>query len=389
MFGSAALPRFLLLYGALYGGYGCVSPFLPNLLAERGLGSGEIGSVLAAATVMRLAAGPLAGRIADRWGATRRVLALSAALTGLAALAHLAGHGFPALMVIGLAYAVATAPLAPLADVLALAAAGGRPGFRYGTVRAAGSAAFIGATSLVGWLVAARGLDAAILCGGAVFLGAALAARLVPDAERDPEQGNRPGVGALLRLPRFRRVLVVAALVVGAHALHEGFSMILWRASGIGAGPAGLLWSEAVAAEIVVFLLVGPPLLDRIGLAGGLALAAGAGALRWAVMAQTTALPWLVGAQTLHGLTFALLHLACLGLIEASVPPALRATALTLYGTVALGLAGAALTLAAGSLYGALGAGAFWVMAALSLAALPLALGLRERPGDGAVRRGP
>ncbi|MGU3541337.1 MFS transporter, partial [Methylobacterium sp. A54F] len=92
---------------------------------------------------------------------------------------------------------------------------------------------------------------------------------------------------------------------------------------------------------------------------------------------QTTALPWLVGAQTLHGLTFALLHLACLGLIEAGVPPALRATALTLYGTVALGLAGAALALAAGSLYGALGAGAFWVMAALCLAALPLALGLR------------
>jgi len=35
-------------------------------------------------------------------------------------------------------------------------------------------------------------------------------------------------------------------------------------------------------------------------------------------------------------------------------------------------------TLASGALYGALGASAFWVMAAISLAALPLATGLRR-----------
>ena len=48
-----------------------------------------------------------------------------------------------------------------------------------------------------------------------------------------------------------------------------------------------------------------------------------------------------------------------------------------LYATVGVGAASALLTLASGSLYGSLGAQAFWFMAALCAAALPLAFRLR------------
>ena len=78
-------------------------------------------------------------------------------------------------------------------------------------------------------------------------------------------------------------------------------------------------------------------------------------------------------------MSFALLHLACLGLIEESTPSHLRATALALYGTFGLGLSGVLATLASGALYGSFGGRAFWAMAALSLAALPLVPGLRRR----------
>jgi PPP family 3-phenylpropionic acid transporter len=102
-------------------------------------------------------------------------------------------------------------------------------------------------------------------------------------------------------------------------------------------------------------------------------LAAAAGVLRWTVSAETAALPALVMIQPLHGLTFALLHLACMRRLAEIVPPQLSATALTLYGTVGIGAASAALTLASGALYGAIGAGGFWVMAGLCAAALPIA----------------
>jgi PPP family 3-phenylpropionic acid transporter len=75
----------------------------------------------------------------------------------------------------------------------------------------------------------------------------------------------------------------------------------------------------------------------------------------------------------MHGITFALLHLALMRRLAETVPSHLSATALTLYGTVAIGVVTALMTLASGWLYGAIGPAGFWVMAALCAAALPLA----------------
>jgi PPP family 3-phenylpropionic acid transporter len=78
--------------------------------------------------------------------------------------------------------------------------------------------------------------------------------------------------------------------------------------------------------------------------------------------------------QPLHGLTFALLHLACMRVLARTVPPGFEVTAQALYATVAVGAASALLTLASGSLYGSLGPQAFWFMAALCAIGLPLTL---------------
>ena len=79
--------------------------------------------------------------------------------------------------------------------------------------------------------------------------------------------------------------------------------------------------------------------------------------------------------QPLHGLTFALLHLASMRLIVQVVPIRLAATAQSIYGTLCVGLATA--LLASGLLYGRMGGHAFLVMAALCFLALPLCAGLR------------
>ncbi len=376
----SGLARFLVLYGMLYGAYGGLSPILPGFLATRGLDAGEIGMLLAASGALRLVVGPLAGSLADRRDATRAILAASLALAGIATLAHLPGTGFAQLIGPALLYAAGTAAPAPLADALALAAARGGAAFQYGWVRAAGSAAFIAATIAAGWLIAASGLGAALVASGVLFLAAAAASLFLPADRGETVLAEPPwrGFADLVAIPRFRRTVLAAALVIGAHAMHDGFAMILWRSAGISAGAAGLLWSLSVSAEVLVFLLAGPPLLAWIGLPAGIAVAACAGALRWAVLGATVALPWLAAVEALHGLSFALLHLACLGLIEDCAPPGRRATALALYGTLGLGLSGVLATLASGLLYGAFGAPAFWAMAALSLAALPLVPGLRR-----------
>ena len=101
--------------------------------------------------------------------------------------------------------------------------------------------------------------------------------------------------------------------------------------------------------------------------------------------------------QPLHGLTFALLHLACMRLIVQVVPVRLAATAQSIYGTMCIGLATALLTLASGLLYERMGGHAFLVMAALCLLALPTVHrftslesgGVNERSAPRAQRRTP
>src|SRR5262249_10205536 len=92
----------------------------------------------------------------------------------------------------------------------------------------------------------------------------------------------------LLRLPLFRNLVLVAALILGSHSMHDAFAVIRWSASGISPSTASLLWSESVAAEVLVFFVIGPTLVTQLTPAGALAIATLTGMLRWAVMAQTT-----------------------------------------------------------------------------------------------------
>ena len=367
------MPRFLALYVAMYAAFGVASPFLPAYLHGRGLSAEALGLVLAAGTAVRLAAAPLAGRIGDRLHALRLVLVASAGAAALSTCLYFLPLGGVALGAAYILQAAALAPTAVLADALAV----GR-GFEYGRVRGAGSAAFVGGTLLSGQAAAAFGIGIIVALQAALLAAETLAASRV--AERRyaaPAHSPRGRAAALLRLPVFRRLLLAAALVLGSHAMHDGFAVIRWSAAGIGTAGVSALWSEAVLAEVAVFLLAGPALLARFGPGVAIVAAALAGVLRWAVMAQSASVLAAALVQPLHGATFALLHLACMRLIARVVPPGLEGTAQAAYAITA-GAASAALTLASGVLYGRFGPAAFWAMAALCGAAIPVGLLLRR-----------
>lgn len=379
------LTRFLVFYAMLYAAFGLMSPFLPEFLRQRGLSATAIGTLLAAGTAARLVAGPLAGRVADACRAWRAVLGACAAAAAIAALLYLPARGFEILLLVGLAQAAAWAPLVPVADALAVVASRDQAGrFEYGWVRGTGSAAFILGVVASGDAIDRLGMDVMIWGSAALLALSAVLAALLPNiaVESDPE-ARSPQAGAirsLLGMSAYRGLLLVTALVLGSHALHDTFAIISWRDAGISSAATGVLWSEQVVSEVAVFFLLGPMLLHRIGPVRALALAAAAGVLRWIVLGATADVLAVGLVEPLHGLTFALLHLAAMQLIGASVPRDLAATAQALYGTVAAGASVALLTFASGALYGAIGRAGFWVMALLCAAAIPLALRLSRSP---------
>ena len=385
-----ALTKFMLLYAAMYAAFGVASPFLPAFFSYRGLAPEQLGLALGAGPAVRFLTAPLAGRIGDLIQALRIVLIVCLALAASVTLGYLTAHGFWSLLGMSLLHAASLAPITILADALALGSASplpssGRRGFEYGWVRGTGSAAFIAGTLLSGQAVSAFGLDA-IVGWQALLLGAAaLAATLVPeliyDRTADVVRAPARGVLILLRLPLFRNLVLVAALILGSHAMHDAFAVIRWSAAAISPITISLLWSESVAAEVVVFFVIGPGLVTRLTPAGALAVASLAGVLRWVVAAQTTDVIALALVQPLHGVTFALLHLACMRLLARIVPQGLEGTAQAIYGTIGIGAASALLTFISGALYGRLGAQGFWIMAALCALAFPLTWKLRQPVG--------
>jgi MFS transporter, PPP family, 3-phenylpropionic acid transporter len=384
---SNTLLRFMLLYAAMYAAYGVASPFRPAFLSARGLSAEQLGLVLAAGTAVGLLTAPLAGRIGDVLQGLRIVLVVCTALAASATLGYLPAHGFGPLLALSLWQAASLGPVTILADALALGAASpppgsGRRGFEYGWVRGTGSAAFIVGTLLAGQAVSAWGLDVTVWWQALLLSAAAAAAILVPELRRartgDAVRAPVGGVLLLLRLPRFRHLVLVVALILGSHAMHDAFAVIRWSAAGVSPATVSVLWSESVAAEVLVFFVIGPAVVTWLTPAGALAVAALAGMLRWTVMAHSAEVMALALVQPLHGITFALLHLACMRVLARTVPQGLEGTAQAIYGTVGIGVASALLTLVSGALYARMGAQGFWVMAALCALAFPLTWKLRQ-----------
>lgn len=376
------LAAFVLLYGALYAAYGSESPFLPSFMRSRGLTPEQIGYVFAVGTVARVVAGPLIGRVADRFAATRAVLCACAAMSSAVALGYLLAWTFPLFLTVSATHAFVAAPLAPFADTLALAASRNGRSFEYGWVRGAGSASFVVGTLISGRLVERIGLRSIIVSSATLLAATAACAAFLPrrsdnGATEPHDEVTRASVRELFGNRLFVRTMVTAMIVIGSHTLNDTFAVIRWDKAGIGAGTAAILWSVSVASEVLVFSFVGRPLIRRFGTSGAALISVAAGIVRWSAMAQTTAVPVLAGIQLLHGLTFALMHLVCMTVIDRSVPRALSATAQTIYNNFCLGIAAAVFTSAAGVLYGAFGAASFWFAAGLCAAAAPVATTLR------------
>lgn len=371
--------QILLLFGLIYGGFGLFSPYLPPLLSARGLGAETIGLTLAAGTLVKLVVTPPLARLADR---RKRVAAtLCCALVGasVAAMAYGSSARGALLVALTLAQAAALAPVAPFADAIAVSAAA-RRNFSYGIARGAGSAAFVVGALASGALVASYGWTAAAWAQAALLLAAAPFAFRAPEPTAEIAAPATDGWRDLLAIRPFRQIMAIAALVLGSHALHDGFAVIAWTEAGVSPRTISFLWSEGVVAEIAVFLVAGPWLLARLGPRGALGLSLVAAILRWTTMALTTAPHVMVFTEPLHGLTFALLHLACMGIIGRNVPADLAASAQALYGAVAVGVANAALTAASGAIFAHFGTAGFAFMAALCTIAAPLVWTLREKP---------
>ncbi|NBB63703.1 MFS transporter [Pseudomonas sp. ODNR1LW] len=371
-------------YALMFSGMGVSLPYAGLWMKGQGLSGAEIGVLLAAPMLGRLATGPAIAVWADGFRYRRTPIALLAAVAALGYGAAGLTDGFLAWAICWFIGATGAAAILPLTDVLT-SRLSRREGFAFAGPRGLGSAAFVGANVAMGFLLRAAGSQAVIIAVAMIYVGVALAAWLALPAEAvrdgDPLPGwdRFRGMGRLLKDPALVTALIAIGAVQAAHAFYYGFSAILWRAQGIEPHLTGLLWAFAVGAEIALMWLVEPWRRRRdVGARTVLMIAAAAATVRWLLMATAPPFWSLWPLQALHALSFGASYLAGVELIERLSPPDSQTAAQTLSSTLSAGVLIGAATLASGPLYDAWGGGGYLAMAALSGFGLVAGLALKS-----------
>ena len=372
--------RFSLYYAAIFLAVGISMPFWPAWLQHRGLEPAEISLILSVGTWIRALANPLIAHFADRSGAHRRIILVSAGGGTVAYGLFVFTDGFWPIFGVSLLASAMFMSLIPLGENLA-SRASAEYRFDYGRVRLWGSVTFILAAYAAGWVIERSG-DAAILWLMIASLAAAFVAGFgLPQRPPRPRGPVRFPALALLRQKPFLVFITAVSLLQASHATLYLFGTIHWRAAGISDQAIGALWAEGVIAEIVMFAFSGA-VLARLSPLRLMLLAAVAGLIRWTVLANSTDIAVLAGVQWLHAFTFGAAHLAAMHYMLRTVPEYMSASAQALYSGLATGVIMGLMMLAAGGLFDLFGGGAFYAMLGLSAAGGLMALWLaRLTPG--------
>ncbi|NIY83258.1 3-phenylpropionate MFS transporter [Vibrio hepatarius] len=358
-------------FGGFFFAYGVYLPFWALWFEEQGVSPTDIGLLVGIGFATRCVANmTLTPRIhkvehlmpALRW--------LSFAALVFVAFHFFTGGSFWLMAVATILFNLCCGPIVPLSDAMANYYARLKM-LDYGRTRLWGSIAFIAGSTVVGFLVAKFGSDMIIytaLAGVFVSLLFSLRRTTPMPVTTEEEHAERPKLSELLRELPVVKFLVLVALIQGSHAAYYSFSSIYWKEAGYSEDIIGYLWSLGVVAEVAVFAfskrMFSGWTLRTLFVVASLGVVA-----RWGLTASTTALVALVMIQLLHGVTFAMAHIAAIQYIQNSEQRKMVALQ-ALYNAIPLGAFIALMTALSGWGYENWGANVFWAMAAMGVLAL-------------------
>ncbi|EJV9424082.1 3-phenylpropionate MFS transporter [Vibrio vulnificus] len=351
--------------------YGVYLPFWSLWFKEQGVSSTDIGLLVGIGLATRCVANMV---ITPRIHKAEHIMPalrwLSFAALIFVGFHFFTGGSFWLMALATVLFNLCCGPVVPLSDALANYYARLKM-LDYGRTRLWGSIAFIAGSTVVGYLISLYGTDMILytaLVGVFISLLLSMRSANVMPVTRSEHHSERPKLTQLLTDGPVVKFLLLAALIQGSHAAYYSFSAIYWQQAGHSEEIIGYLWSLGVVSEVAVFAL------SKRLFAGwslrALFVAASIGVMsRWGITASTTLLLGLVLVQLLHGVTFAMAHIAAIQYIQNSEEHKIVALQ-ALYNALPLGAFIAAMTAFSGWGFEHWGANVFWVMAAMGLVAL-------------------
>lgn len=348
---------------------GIFSPYFPLYLDAVGWGAGAIAALMVVMQAARIVAPTLWSLWAgNRYERMRQVVrwAPLAAVGGFS-LFYFSDDVQAALVAVGIVAFFWSGAL-PLVEALTLAHLG-RAVRRYPLIRLWGSVGFIVAVVGVGVWLEIMPLPTVrdwilLVLVLLTLLGWTLPLPSDPPASTTPQRAN----WRWWRAPAVRWFLGAVCLMSVAHgALYTFFSLHL-TLIGYSKVTIGILWALGVIAEIALFLIL-PRLTQQWGVAWPFVVTFAVATLRFLLIGWLAeSLVWVVVAQLMHAVTFALYHGCAVQLVNGWFGARAPALGQALYSSLSFGLGGMIGSALAGVVWTHGGPG--WTFTASSVAAL-------------------
>ncbi|MGF1770133.1 3-phenylpropionate MFS transporter [Enterovibrio makurazakiensis] len=363
-------------YGTFFFAFGVYLPFWSVWLAWLGLSPEDIGIVLGAGIMTRFVVNLT---VTPRFHLPEHLLP---AVRGLAFLATVIGflHLIASpnvlwLTALSVMINAVIGPAIPVSDALANHYHR-RKLVDYGKARLWGSLAFVVGSTITGSMIDTFGPSIIVPLAASALLISWCWSLVSPNPLPKNEALTSPIRPPLIQVLKSRNVLVfflIVSLIQGSHATYYAFSALHWTQSGVSDLWVGYLWSLGVGVEVLMFAF-SQRLFGHWSVQSLFRLAALAVIVRWLLTGWSTELGILVVAQSLHGVTFGVAHLAAMRYIQQQVPENIMALQ-ALYSALPLGGVMAVLTVISGEFYSLWAGDSFYTMALLGVPVLFLSLG--------------
>jgi PPP family 3-phenylpropionic acid transporter len=321
---------------------GLLYPMLAIFFREAGLSESQIAVLYAIPAAVTLFANQMWGYFADVWLNRRLVTMLLCLASSVVAWLFMGTTSFWMLALLVALNGLFNDPRIPMLNAKVLANRSGEALF--GRIRVIGSFAFVGATFVAAWLTEAfPTLGIRVIFPAAIVVNLLWILSLVPLKDYPPGSG-RPGRAnagpgfweaqrILVRKPVVRWFLLFLMLYQLPHIISYLLQMVLIQDLGGDAETVATAVSLAAASEALIFWC-GKQIFARIRLMWLFFLAAAAQALRWGLIAAVPSIPVIFLTAMLHALTFGLMYLCAVLLMNRETPAALRSSSQTLLAVV-------------------------------------------------------
>jgi len=312
---------------------GLYLPYFPSWLQARGFVGVKMSILVALLPICQLASPVFVGLVADKLALRGRMMTFCATSTavGLSALALSAfkydpiPFGLAFLCMLG--FALLRSPMIGLADVLAMEVAND-----YGRMRLWGSLGFMVAALLGGRLIdPAHAYELPLSVAGTLWL-LVMVSWLLPKTSKLPPRPALIDAKQLLKQTAYVRLLITMVLVFGGTTAYDLCATLRLKELGASGNYVGAFWAIGTCAEIMLMFWA-KRWFSNIGPGKALTLACLAGTIRWLFLSQATSLTLILALQPLHAVTFGLMWVSAIGVLQREVGEKGTATAQGLYAT--------------------------------------------------------